>query len=254
MSHKSTPSASESPSFTRTSVSIDEAVAMLLGWIAGPVELRANNENPSEEVEAVIDAHVFDFDERIRDIREGLDSDLSWANHKGSQSEVEQLLSELAGLSKTEAKAFVYRCAIDDELNKGAESELRADQKLSNQAITYITLASFDKWATEKYGASMLSPDASLEFKPVPQAPQQARDKPWLIALPDDPPPAQPWYTPARHFARQFVADDSTLLSKRDQLAKKVVQSLTDIGICKRGGKKPFDPGTVKKAFVNIQF
>ena len=63
----------------------------------------------------------------------------------------------------------------------------------------------------------------------------------------------QPWYTPARHFARQLVADDPTLLKKRDQLANKVVQSLTAVGIFKRGGKKPFDPGTVKKAFVNVQ-
>jgi hypothetical protein len=50
------------------------------------------------------------------------------------------------------------------------------------------------------------------------------------------------------------VADDSTLLSKRDQLAKKVVESLAAVGIFKRGGKKKFSSGTVKKAFANLVF
>ncbi len=76
--------------------------------------------------------------------------------------------------------------------------------------------------------------------------------KPWLKPDPRDPQPEQPWYTPARYFARQLVNEDSTLLTKRDILTPKVVQHLTKVGIKKRGGIKPFDPGTIKKALTNV--
>lgn len=79
-------------------------------------------------------------------------------------------------------------------------------------------------------------------------------EKPWDKINPNDPTPEQPWYTPARYFARQLVINDSTLLNKRDNLARKVVQSLDNVGIKKRGGKKPFDPNTVKKALSNVKF
>lgn len=76
--------------------------------------------------------------------------------------------------------------------------------------------------------------------------------KPWLIADTRDPKPEYPWYTPARYFARQLVIGDSTLLTKRDILANKVVRSLTKTGFKKRGGIKPFDAGTVLKALSNV--
>lgn len=85
----------------------------------------------------------------------------------------------------------------------------------------------------------------------VPVMPTQT-PYPWNIKDSRDPKPEQPWYTPARYFARQLVREDSTLLTKRNTLANKVVQSLTNAGIKKRGGKKPFDPGTIKKALSNI--
>lgn len=78
-------------------------------------------------------------------------------------------------------------------------------------------------------------------------------DKPWLIQNPDDPYPDHPWYTPARYFARELVKQDSTLLTKRELLAKKVAETLKNAGILKRGGKSPLDPATVKKAFNNVK-
>ena len=78
--------------------------------------------------------------------------------------------------------------------------------------------------------------------------------KPWLIADPKDPQSEQHWYIPARYFARQLVKEDSILITKRKLLADKVVKSLTNVGIKKRGGKKPFESSTVLKAFANIDF
>lgn len=77
--------------------------------------------------------------------------------------------------------------------------------------------------------------------------------KQWLQADPRDPAPAQHWYTPARYFARQLVVSDSTLLIKKLVLADKVSKSLANVGIYKRGDKKPLDAATVQKAFVKVQ-
>ncbi len=75
----------------------------------------------------------------------------------------------------------------------------------------------------------------------------------WLVPDPRDPQPEQDWYTPARYFARQLVEQDTTLLTKLDSLADKVRLSLNKVGIYKRGGKKSFSSGTIKKAFVNVK-
>ena len=76
--------------------------------------------------------------------------------------------------------------------------------------------------------------------------------KPWMVADPRDPIAAQPWYTPARYFARQLVEADSTILVKTLLLADKVSHSLAKVGIYKRGGKKPPIADTVLKALSKI--
>lgn len=78
--------------------------------------------------------------------------------------------------------------------------------------------------------------------------------KPWLSVDPQDPAPMQPWYTPARYFARQFVIEKPTLLANRELLAGKVSTALFNAGFKKRGGKHRFDSGTVLKAFANVTF
>ncbi len=77
-------------------------------------------------------------------------------------------------------------------------------------------------------------------------------EKPWLIYNRNDPEPKYSWYTPARFFARALVKEDPTLLVKSGMLAKEVADAMKKVGCMKRGGKKPFDPTTVKKAFTNM--
>ena len=81
---------------------------------------------------------------------------------------------------------------------------------------------------------------------------EKDQEKPWLIPDPKDPKALQPWYTPARYFARKLIKDDPMLLIKRNPLANKIVVSLNSVGIKKRGGIKPFDSSTIKKALVNV--
>jgi hypothetical protein len=76
--------------------------------------------------------------------------------------------------------------------------------------------------------------------------------KPWLIEDSRDPTPKEPWYVPARYFARLHVAKDPTLLTKRSLICTKVVKSLDGKGIKKRGGKHSFSPETIKKALANV--
>ena len=162
MSHANLPPASEVRSLRRTSVSIDEAIAILLGWITGPVELQSNSDDPSQWEEAELAAVFFDLDERLLEIREGFEADLSRAEIEGPPSDVERLHQELTKFAKTEEKTYAFRCAIEDELNKGSESDLRKDQALSNNYFAYITLASFDQWAEKRYDRRFLAtPDQS---------------------------------------------------------------------------------------------
>jgi hypothetical protein len=76
--------------------------------------------------------------------------------------------------------------------------------------------------------------------------------KPWLILDQRDPAPHQPWYTPARYFARQFVKENPTLLTKKPELEKKVVTAMNNVGVkTTRKGKFSCN-GTILKAWVNV--
>ena len=89
-------------------------------------------------------------------------------------------------------------------------------------------------------------------WNPTTQYSSDGDAKPWLVADPKDPTPAQSWYTPARYFARQLIKHDPTLLQKSLILADKVSKSLEKVGIYKRGGVKPFAADTILKAFTNV--
>jgi hypothetical protein len=112
---------------------------------------------------------------------------------------------------------------------------------------TYINKVSWLEWCQkEGYIAhSYVTSESKVD---------QEDESKWNIYDSRDPKPEQPWYTPARYFARQLIKDDSTLLTKANVLADKVVQSLNRVGIYKRGGKKPLSATTVKKSFSNVKF
>lgn len=77
-------------------------------------------------------------------------------------------------------------------------------------------------------------------------------DKPWLIQNSEDPPPDQPWYTPARYFAREIIGESPKLLANRNLLTPEIVKRMGKVGIKKRGGKELHSPDTVKNALKNV--
>ena len=111
----------------------------------------------------------------------------------------------------------------------------------------------FSQTVIRAFGRNKAGGALEIFAKPALTTSDIASEKPWLLADPKDPNPEQPWYTPARYFARDLVKGDATLLLKTPLLADKTSKSLAKVGIYKRGGKKPFAADTILKAFSNVK-
>ena len=237
--------------FTRTSVSTDEAVGILIGWLRGPFDAEVYIDENTDETEWV----VFDLAYTLREEEEGLESEYGEAHLDGSTPEiVAQKLAALKRHQKRCKKAKEYLCDIMDELNIGDSSALRI-VKDRPDATLHITLSSLDRWSHQKYGFSIFEPPSSspdAEVSARKQIEPAAPTAPWWIIDDSDPPAAQVWYTPARYFARQLVSEKPSLRLNRNLLAKAVLESFNRVGIKKRGDKVPFQAGTIKKAFVKV--
>ena len=144
--------------------------------------------------------------------------------------------------------ASITRWVITDYMNGDSLGGI-------NQFESTILHTDLEAWMAAR-GLSMpatTSGTPEMDALPVPPENEgETQTKPWLIADPRDPEPEQPWYTPARYFARALVKDDPTLLVKTSILADKVAMSLAKVNIYKRGGKKPLLGVTVLKAFSKI--
>ena len=115
-----------------------------------------------------------------------------------------------------------------------------------------IYLGGFPEWALS------IKWDIPKELKTPVTTKEKIKDKPnkdlWLIPRDSDPESKLPWHISARYFARKLVKDDPTLLTKRSALCIKVAASLAGVGLYKRGGKKPYDPQTIRKELIKIKF
>ena len=173
---------------------------------------------------------------------------------RAAKDRLQEIQARLGCLESGISDARRYLDDIAAECAKGGDCELRYNEEVAEIAGELIfTLPSVEWWVRKKYRRSLMSPGVAdhgaIPDASVPNLP----DSPWLAVNPKDPKPEQPWYAPARYFARQLVKDDTTLLTKRDVLCDKVAASLKGAGIYKRGGKHPFSTGTVKKALVNVK-
>lgn len=130
--------------------------------------------------------------------------------------------------------------------------------KLSNADNQSIDIEIYGKWALSLgWNIPDRFPRGEVAIQSISNTEklvsiQSNISKPWEIINPSDPTPEQPWYTPARYFARQLIVENSTLLLKRNLLAEKVSNSLYAAGIFGRKKNKKLDGGTVLKAFNNV--
>lgn len=250
----------------RTSCTRDEAVAKLLGWMRGPLRSRhlpVTGHSDSATDLPHLDSLNGSLEQTLGAMRETARQDLLDAVEVGVSTYV--FLAKDFAVKRFDAlatDAATYLADIDDELAKGDASALRTDSMATAKSgVVHITLRSLDDWASRRYGMSILGDSECQQFdsstdisRPEPQSPQPASERLWLIARQDDPSPEQPWYVAARYFAREFIKEEPTLVRKRELLASKVATALTNVGINKRGGRKPLDPSTILKAFSKINF
>lgn len=121
------------------------------------------------------------------------------------------------------------------------------------ELTNFISLSFFSKLAVEFEWENL--PDELLKLT-IDESPKHKtidkKNNAWDIVDARDPTPAQPWFTPARYFARQLVLEDSTLLIKRNLLAGKVSDSLFAAKIFGRKKNRKLDGGTILKAFTNV--
>lgn len=163
----------------RTSVTIDEAVAILLGWAKGPFVYTTFDENPSAEDQELVDSVMFCLNEELHEQMETREGDLASAQIDGqSESVIEERRAAIKKQHEVARLAQTYLCAVEDELNKGEQSELRVDKTRANDVYTYITMTSLDAWMHSRYGKTFLTQNLEVtpsvdEQKPKKPAPRR---------------------------------------------------------------------------------
>lgn len=258
----------------RLSCTQQEAAAKLLGWMRGctrVVMLRSDDGGIVEEQLPYINSLEDSLEEMLSGYRNAASNALIDALN--ADEPFEEHCDRVEKYDAITRRANTYLRDIDEEISRGESSALRLDPKATAvNGEPCITIASLARWSLEKYGIDIdMIDDAPLTNFSVTstntsiaattqKAPDNTHgehtvaDKPWLTPVEGDPPAEQPWYIPARYFARELIKADTNLLLKREVLAGKVGTTLAKVGIYKRGGKKPIQSSTILKAFVNLKF
>jgi len=161
--------------FARTSVTLDEAVAILLGWVNGPIRFSPVSENPSDADLDELDSLTYSLQDDLTDRRDEFESALEEArNDRLPALVIEEKRASLAEFDQAKQKAAAYLCAIKDELNRGESSLLQLDRELSNSVYKFITMTSLDQWAKARYGKVILpqiEQPAAAAVNPKPKQP-----------------------------------------------------------------------------------
>ncbi len=249
----------------------EDAVRYLMYWIEHiSIPFYALPEHPtSEDLDFYNDFSAFT---EMRVNEENAEADYLEAKYeKLSPKDIAGKLAEFEECKSMLSKSQIYLCYIIDELAKSGHSALRIVPATSEKPQSlFITSISLMEWAIELQGrqhnksvAEAYIPSEAknkISSKQVIMQPQEPDNqintdhKPWLIPDSRDPEAEYKWYIPARFFARELVRENPTLANKRELLATQVANLLKNVGINKRGQKKPFNPNTILKAFSNVSF
>ncbi len=144
------------PSY-QTSCTKDEAVGMLMGLIAGPIQLTPLEHEPTAEDLEFEDSFSYSVLEELDGERGSVEG--IYIEAKRDKLPEDVIAEKLAALKEYDnkiIKANGYLCDIDDELSKGESSALRIDKAASNLYVR-ITLSSLNEWTEDRYGISVLA-------------------------------------------------------------------------------------------------
>lgn len=149
----------------RNSLTRDEIIGILLGWIKGPCVFDINyDEQLSAEEQDIIESHTYNVLEDLFNLRDNAYEINYNAVESGACS------SAIEDFRKEEIKYNQVCNEVDDEISKGERSALRVDRRLSTSDYTFYTRISFDEWRRETPGLSQLSflPVMPLTSKKTP--------------------------------------------------------------------------------------
>ena len=242
-----------------TSCSKEEAIAKLLGWMRGPLRRKYVEFTPGWISEDQL-PYLYSLEGTVQAHLQDLRTTEHAAYHQAAIIDMEDVIAEEKRQSVARIDGLILNAArylreIESELDRGDASLLKIDHEATESTgVIQLTLSSLDRWSHQQFKFSIFEPPS---LPPVPEIvaekPTSYHVEPWLTVKEGDPDPKEPWYTPARYFARELVRADITLDKPKKTLAVKVVDALADAGIKKRRGVGKFDSATILKAFSKVK-
>jgi len=240
----------------KSSCTVEDAVMYLLGYKQSDIQAKWYQPSDDPSDGEWLSGFGFDY---LKDLLAEAESEYAEAKYDKCPDEI--IAEKLAKLNECKAlnkKAHDYKSAIIDELS-GYDPGLRIDKlATTNLRDPFITMLSLKSWAKDVLKISILEDIDSSHLKssaPKSQKNIPPSDEPWWKVHKNDTPPPKSdlWFTPARYFARQYIADNPKLSITKEKLAAKVASIMTENKIV-HSGNKPYVAGTVRKAFVNVNF
>ena len=171
----------------KTSLSKEDSVLAMLGWIRKPyreiTEAEYDHQHHvdcehevSEEAELMFERHSPSLFEVLREIKDSADTEYVTSKIEDPLDE-EALDEKLANIKKAHElieTAHKFYCGIDDELAKGVSSELRLDKFATiNPENIFITLTSLTKWALKEYEIILFNSEVQVTFNDLGQSQQE---------------------------------------------------------------------------------
>lgn len=157
---------------TKVSCNIDDAVAKMLGWLSTPTALEnilIDEHGISEDKLIALDTLVYPLEDHLLELLESAKERgyEIFADENATEEIKNQVINDIEKYEAKINKAKHFKLAIDEELSKGAESELIIDKTASeNYGETYIKIISLDRWARKGYGISLHENPNSLSKEP----------------------------------------------------------------------------------------
>ena len=140
----------------KASLSKDEAVAMLMGWISGytrPKYIRANEQGVSADHSCFVPALEGSLEKYLAALR--ADTYQGFLDSFNADALVEELDEKENAIMRCNAlikQAWNYSLDISDEISKGEASLLKIDQETTDKyGIQHYTIRSIERWAESKY-------------------------------------------------------------------------------------------------------
>lgn len=153
-----------------TSCTRDEAAALLLGWMQGPIRykyIQVTTEGiPMAQMRYLLALAGGSLEKHFVMLREAAQIAMNDAYKSDATMEVrEEREKAVSVIDESIQKAASFLMDIDDEIAKGRSSAFRIDPNATDSSgIAHYTLRSVDQWALKHYNIHIIDPSQSKIF------------------------------------------------------------------------------------------